>query len=103
MKGPMDERMKGTMSERGRNIKHRSQNLSKKNAKIDQNGAKIDPTSTQKGPKTRPRETTNQSSVFKTILDPSGGRFPHFCVVVWEPFGGQNRCKIRKKTDAKNR
>ena len=38
--------------------------------------------SAQKGPKTKPRETKNQSSVFKTILDPSGGRFPHFSLVV---------------------
>ena len=48
----MDERMKGTMSERGRNIKHRPQNLSKKGAKIDQNGAKIDPKGSQNEAKT---------------------------------------------------
>ena len=64
---------------------------------------KMVPKSTQKGPKTKPRQTTNQSNVFKTILDPSGGRFPGYRTVVREPFGVQNRGKIRKKTDAKDR
>ena len=52
MKGPMDERMKGTLSERGRNIKHPRQNLSKKGSKIDQNRAKIDPKRTRNEVKT---------------------------------------------------
>ena len=64
---------------------------------------KMVPKSTQKGPKTKPRQTKNQSNVFKTILDPSGGRFSGYPLVVREPFGAHNRGKIRKKTDAKNR
>ena len=52
MKEPMDERMKGIMSERDRNIKHRPQNLSKKGANIDQNGAKINPRGSQNEAKT---------------------------------------------------
>ena len=64
---------------------------------------KMVPKSTQKGPKTKPRQTKNQSNVFKTILDPSGGRFSGYPLVVRECFGAQNRGKIRKKTDAKNR
>ena len=58
---------------------------------------KMVPKSTQKGPKTKPRQTKNQSNVFKTILDPSGGRFSGYPFVVREPFGTQNRGKIRKK------
>ena len=52
--------------------------------------------SPQKGPKTKPRETTNQSSVFKTILDPSGGRFPHFCVVAGSLLEAQIEAKFVK-------
>ena len=58
---------------------------------------KMVPKSTQKGPKTKPRQTKNQSNVFKTILDPSGGRFPRYPLVVREPFRSQNRARFLKK------
>ena len=77
----------------GRKIQHRPQNLQKRVPKSN----KMVPKSTQKGPKTKPRQTKNQSNVFKTILDPSGGRFSGYPLVVREPFGLQNRSKIQKK------
>ena len=58
---------------------------------------KIVQKSTQKGPKTKPRETKNHSNVFKMILDPPGGRFPDYRGAARCHLGCQNRAKFVKK------
>ena len=64
---------------------------------------KIVPKSTQKGPKTKIRQTKNQSNLVKMILDPAGWRFSGYLPAVMELSWVPKSSQIRKKTDAKNR
>ena len=57
---------------------------------------KIVPKSTQKGPKTKIRQTKNQSNLVKMILDPPGGRFPGYRARARCHLGCQNRAKLVK-------
>ena len=89
----MDERMKGTLSERGRNIKHRRQNLSKKGAKIEKNGIKIDPKGSQNEAKTDKKSKQPRQD----DLGPPGWRFPGYRATARCHLGCQNRAKFVKK------
>ena len=99
MKGPMVERMKGTLSERGRNVKHRRQNPWKKGANIDQNGAKIAP----KGSQNEAKKDNKSEQRLQDDLGPVWGAISPLLTRRMGAFWNPKSSQIRKKTDATNR